>query len=85
MFHRLNAIGATALCVLAGLYLLTVDQEGATVFEALARGIGLYFIGKGLWIWLTSGLQQRQMELQEKQLAVEAQRHAHAAPRPDAA
>lgn len=47
------------LCVAAGIYLLTKnsapiplgDQEGQSWLEVIAHGIGIYFLGKGVFVW----------------------------------
>jgi len=47
------------LCVAAGIYLLTKssapitlgEQEGQSWLEVIAHGIGIYFIGKGIFVW----------------------------------
>lgn len=40
------------VCIGAGAYLLTIQSaaEGTTIFEAIAHGMGAYFIGKGLFV-----------------------------------
>jgi len=46
---------AAALCVFAGLYLLSrgsadIPGGGQSWFEALGHGIGIYFLGKGVFV-----------------------------------
>lgn len=59
---RLAPFAAGAVCAAAGVYMLTIESASAdpTVFEAMAHGIGVYFIGKGVFVWamLTVALKQ---------------------------
>lgn len=51
---------AGAACVAAGLYLMTIQSVGeTTVFVAIAHGMGLYFIGKGLFVWRANYIASR--------------------------
>ena len=58
-------LAASGLCVAAGVYLLSqnslpVDlggQHGRSWFEVLAHGIGIYFIGKGLFVLRSTWLE----------------------------
>lgn len=48
----LFGILSSLFCILGGLYLCTIQSaaENTTVFEAMAHGIGVYCIGKGLYV-----------------------------------
>jgi hypothetical protein len=50
---RLIAAAAGVVCIGAGLYMLSIESASSdpTVFEAMAHGIGIYFIGKGIFVW----------------------------------
>jgi hypothetical protein len=55
---RLLDILATLACIAAGVYLLSIQSvAGNTVLEAIAHGIGIYFIGKGLFVARSTHLQ----------------------------
>lgn len=48
---RLAAVLAGAACVLAGLYLLTSQTaDPDSYLQILGRGLGLYMVGKGLFV-----------------------------------
>jgi hypothetical protein len=55
---RLLDVLATLAAIGAGLYLLSIQSvAGNTVFEAMAHGIGVYFIAKGFFIARSTHLQ----------------------------
>jgi hypothetical protein len=49
---KLAAIVSALVALGAGLYLVTLQSQapGTTIFEAMAHGIGAYFIAKALFI-----------------------------------
>lgn len=48
---RLVAIVSAAACIIGGVWmLLTQPADSNSIFGPLLHGIGLYCIGKGLWI-----------------------------------
>lgn len=48
---RLLDIASTLLCIGAGIYLLQTNSVGeSSWFEVIGHGMGVYFIGKGLFI-----------------------------------
>ena len=48
--HFLGWIGA-AVCVIAGLYLLnSTTVDGNSYLQVISHGMGIYFIGKGLFV-----------------------------------
>jgi hypothetical protein len=49
---KLVSIVSMLIAIGAGLYMLTLESaaEGTTIFEAMAHGIGAYFVGKGLFM-----------------------------------
>ena len=50
-------------CVGAGVYLLGSQTVGPNSYlELLAHGMGLYFIGKGLFVWVSLARQHNQLE-----------------------
>lgn len=64
--RSLNRLLSSALCVGAGAYLLQTQAVGeSSWFEAIAHGMGIYFIGKGVFIWGSLGLQGRTVDALE--------------------
>lgn len=63
--RALELIGAI-LAVIAGVYLLVRHGSpvagGQSWFEALAHGIGLYFLGRGAWMLGNLGMQRSTVE-----------------------
>lgn len=59
---KLAAVLASLGCFGAGLYLLSIESASAdpTVFEAMAQGIGIYFIAKGFFVGPALWLYARQ-------------------------
>lgn len=48
---KFSGLASGAICILAGLYLLTSQTELENSYlEVLAHGLGLYFIGKGIYV-----------------------------------
>jgi hypothetical protein len=48
---RLAGIASAAFCVGAGVYMLSIHAAAPnSILESIAHGIGLYFIGKGIFI-----------------------------------
>ena len=49
---KLASIVSALVAIGAGLYMLTLTTAaaGTTIFEAMAHGIGAYFIGKGIFM-----------------------------------
>lgn len=50
---RFVPAAAGITCIVAGFWMLSIESASAdpTVFEAMAQGIGIYFIGKGIFVW----------------------------------
>lgn len=64
MFRSLLSAVSGLFCVAGGLYLLTSQAVGQDSYiELIAHGMGLYFIGKGLFVWLSLAQQRDQSEL----------------------
>jgi hypothetical protein len=49
---RVTAIASAAICIIAGIYLLQTQAAGdeGNWLETIAHGMGIYFIGKGLFV-----------------------------------
>lgn len=66
---RLIDIASTLLCIGAGLYLLQYSVpntgNGTSWFQIIGHGMGIYFIGKGLFIFRTTYLQLQANETLE--------------------
>jgi hypothetical protein len=61
---KLTAAASSLICVVAGLYLLSAQAVASNSFlELLAHGIGIYFIGKGLFVGPSLWKQAEQTEL----------------------
>jgi hypothetical protein len=58
---RVVDVLATLLCIGAGVYLLQYNSSGdqTSWFEIIGHGMGIYFIGKGLFIARATHLQAR--------------------------
>jgi len=80
---RLLDLAAAALCIGAGVYLLQYNAaqgvDGTTSwFQIIGHGMGIYFIGKGLFIGRSLHLASRQATSVEQILNhVEASREEH--------
>jgi hypothetical protein len=69
MIERILSAGAAILCVAAGVYLLSKNSIPVTVgaktgqswFEIIAHGMGIYFIGKGLFVLANLSQQRAQV------------------------
>jgi hypothetical protein len=67
--HRITPLIAAGACIAAGVYLLSTQAVAENSFlEVLAHGIGIYFIGKGVFIWSTLARQDRMIDLLAEQL-----------------
>lgn len=72
---------AGLVCIAAGVYLLSAQSPrvvglgGTSWFEVLAHGIGVYFIGKGVFVWLSVWGQAEQSDHLAKLVELEALRH----------
>lgn len=63
---RLLSVISSLTCMGAGIYLLQWDAEGEpTWFEVIGRGMGIYFVGKGLFVARSLYLAERQLEVLE--------------------
>jgi hypothetical protein len=77
-----SGIVAALICIGAGLYLLSAESPpvagigGTSWFEVLAHGIGIYFIGKGIYIGTSSWTQAEANERLDKLIELEALRHS---------
>lgn len=68
----MNRLLSTLTCLAAGIYLLQTQAVGESSYlEAIAHGMGIYFIGKGLFVWGSLGLQEKTVVTLE---AIEVQR-----------
>ncbi len=74
-----SALFSFLICVGAGAYLLSFQSESgdSTWFTIMARGIGAYFIGKGVYVGASLQKQAILVAIQEK--ALEMQTSAHTA------
>jgi hypothetical protein len=74
---RLTALLAALICIGAGIYLATHESATGetTWFEILARGIGIYFIGKGIFVGSTLIRQQEQITLLQRLVELSAWHH----------
>jgi hypothetical protein len=64
---RLIGFGAAAICVFAGIYLLQYNADtgtagGTSWFQIIGHGMGIYFIGKGLFVARSTWLESQQAE-----------------------
>jgi hypothetical protein len=64
---RLIGFGAAAVCVFAGIYLLQYNAvsdptTGTSWFQIIGHGIGIYFIGKGLFVARSTWLESQQAD-----------------------
>jgi len=60
MMGRFIDIASALICIGAGLYLLQYNSPAQTTwFQIIAHGMGIYFIGKGLFIARSTHLQAR--------------------------
>ncbi len=71
---KLAGIVAGVLCAGAGIWLLsqhsaTDPTEGTSWFEILAHGIGIYFIGKGVFVAAVLWSRDENAKTQREQLA----------------
>lgn len=66
-----------AICIVAGVYLISLESpgEGTTIFEAIATGMGIYFIGKGIAVGASIWLQQKTLRTMERLVEMEALQH----------
>lgn len=56
---RFGGIVSGLICVAAGIYLLQTSAVGdeGNWLETIAHGMGIYFIGKGVFVWLSLNTQ----------------------------
>ena len=56
---RFGGIASGLVCIGAGIYLLQTSAVGAegNWLETIAHGMGIYFIGKGIFVWLSLNTQ----------------------------
>ena len=55
---RFGGVIAGAICIIAGLYLLqTQAVEDDSLLETIMHGMGIYFVGKGVFVWLSLNTQ----------------------------
>jgi len=62
---RLLGLAAGAICVFAGIYLLQYNAvldptTGTSWFQIIGHGMGIYFIGKGLFVARSTWLSEDQ-------------------------
>jgi len=73
-------------CIAAGAYLLQTQAVGeSSWFEAIAHGMGIYFIAKGLFVGPALWQSYKQTALLEQLVASEKTRVASARPAAEAA
>ncbi len=57
---RFGAAVAALACIAAGVYLLqTQAVQDNSLLETIMHGMGIYFIGKGIFVWLSLNTQVR--------------------------
>lgn len=63
-FSRFAAVAAGLTCVAAGVYLLQTQSLGeeSSWLETIAHGMGIYFIGKGVFVWVSVLMQAEVVE-----------------------
>jgi hypothetical protein len=55
---RFGGLIAGLVCIAAGVYLLqTQAQDENSLIEVIMHGMGIYFIGKGIFVWLSLNAQ----------------------------
>lgn len=73
---RLLDITAALVCIAGGIYLLSIQSvAGNTVIEAIGHGIGVYCIGKGLFIARSTHLESQVATATRKLVELTALRH----------
>jgi len=88
MIGKLVEVVAALLVIGAGAYLLQaqsvgVVQGGESWFQVLAHGIGIYFLGRGLWMLRQVGRQEDVVDRLDRLVelgALEHQAHSPEAP-----
>jgi hypothetical protein len=80
---------ATLICIAAGLYLLSYNGTstsalgGTSWFQIIAHGIGIYFIGKGLFIARSTHLQGEARDRLTRLVELSAMKHTPPTPPTD--
>jgi hypothetical protein len=55
---KIGGVGAGLICIAAGVYLLqTQAADENSLLEVIMHGMGIYFIGKGIFVWLSLNAQ----------------------------
>jgi hypothetical protein len=78
---RLTGFAAAAICVIAGVYLLQYNAAtggiggGTNWFQIIGHGMGIYFIGKGLFVARSTYLEAEQADRLAQLVAFAAYEH----------
>jgi hypothetical protein len=89
---RLIGFAAAAICVFAGIYLLQYNADtsgvgggGTSWFQIIGHGMGIYFIGKGLFVARSTWLEWQQADrlAQLVEFAAYEHRESHEDETPD--
>jgi hypothetical protein len=77
---RLFGFAGAAICVFAGIYLLqynaTTDAStGTSWFQIIGHGMGIYFIGKGLFVARSTYLEAEQADRLAQLVTLAAHEH----------
>ena len=56
---RFGGVVSGLVCIVAGVYLLQTQSSGVegNWLETIGHGMGIYFIGKGIFVWLSLNTQ----------------------------
>lgn len=57
--RSLHRFASAGFCIAAGVYLLQTQAAEDSLIETIMHGLGLYFIGKGLYVWGALGFQAK--------------------------
>jgi hypothetical protein len=66
---------AGLICIGAGIYLLQTQASESSILEVLMHGIGVYFIGKGLFVIRAGMLAAKQVRSLESLVEIGALDH----------
>jgi hypothetical protein len=68
-------LAAGLICIGAGIYLLQTQAAEPSIIETLMHGIGVYFIGKGLFVIRAGMLAAKQVVSLERLVEMGAMEH----------
>lgn len=58
MLRTIGGAAAGLICTAAGVYLLQAQAvDDNSLLETIMHGMGIYFIGKGIFVWLSLNVQ----------------------------